>query len=578
MAWAVTINAVDRTTLVQGATLRIQAPISNRGTCSFTIVSEDGSYIPELGWPVVVTKDAATLFTGVIERAPHSGFNRSTTTPIATAVQAVDNVYYLERRLVTSTIPAGTLEDALDFLEAEYFDNGLTLDAAQPTGPNLPELTYTNTPLSAVLNDLATRTGYIRRVDFDLTVLLYAPGAIAAPFDIADDDGQIDGDLDVEPSDADYANRVVVVYGPDGLKDKTVPFTADGSEDTFQLPYPIAGPIPGTNAGAVGYAIVNVPAEGGNESIASVSGAIWLYDHAAMTIQRVIGGAPAAGDFSITFEVLFPQSVSAEDAGEISARGLWERRYERPDIEHPDEALQFAEAQLALAIARPRTLRYPTTTDGLRPGQEQAIEATIRQVDATCIIQQVNSRDIGGGQLLHEVTAIEGTASPRPWQSTISGWSGPAVGPGSTIPATPPDLNSAVKFASVTLTHAQILTLDTAPTVMVPAPGAGFVHVPIALAVVQNFTVGYGQSVDWAVTWTGAAFTMPNGAHSFVSTFTGEYFINRAIPTFDAGLSIFENKALEIATAGLAGISSGGDAANELVATVAYFTVDVSAI
>ncbi len=91
------------------------------------------------------------------------------------------------------------------------------LDPDQVDGPSLPELVYTYSKLADVLGQFSTLSGYVFEVDYDKILRMFSPGSLAAPFNIAAGDGNIQGDVTVETSritaGQNYANRVIVKAG-----------------------------------------------------------------------------------------------------------------------------------------------------------------------------------------------------------------------------------------------------------------------------------------------------------------------------------------------------------------------------
>lgn len=225
-------------------------------------------------------------------------------------------------------------------------------------------------------------------------------------------------------------------------------FNGDGVTATFTL----AGRVVSTQ----GYVLY---ADATNDQVAETLGAAnatWILDTLANTITSVltppyrVNPPPTGSVMSITYRAAFLSSsiVSASDAGEIAAHGIWETVIQLP----PDASPALAQALVAQELARRKVLQklvhVKTYQTGARPGMSQTIQSAKRGISSsTFLIQEVNIVDQGlaSGDLLYSITALASPLFQPTWQSTVKQWSqtgggatlAPAVAGGVAVPALP---------------------------------------------------------------------------------------------------------------------------------------------
>ena len=389
---------------------------------------------------VSVAFNGSTLFGGTITTPSQAGFGGVGLAPITTAIDAQDHNAFTERRVVTATIPAGTLKAALIALAPYYTPYGITLDAAQADGPTLPTLVYDMKPLTEVFAELELVSGYLREVSASQVLGMYANGTVVAPFDITDGDGNIDGDLQIRPTRTGYANRVMVRAGS-GQAVVPQTWTADGSATSWVADIAAAGPG--------GYGVVTLTPPGNLYCTVDdgSGGGMFSWDWPTHTLTSNIG-APAAG-VVLSFPYLgqYPFTVqapaaSSEPTAEQTAHGLWEIVVTAPDVFDAARAQATADAELAKRLAAAtREAKYTTYRDGLRPGMTQTINSATRHVNSSFVITQIHVTD-KGPLLRYEVTAIEGPTIPGSFRDTYVSWGG-----GSTVVAAAP-ANTGVSVSS----------------------------------------------------------------------------------------------------------------------------------
>ncbi len=209
MALVLTIDAVEKT--IQPG-WRITKQVNGRDQFTFAVLSADGSYRPALDDEVLLADGATSYFGGFVVKTSEAGLGGYGVTPIVTMVTAESFDQYADRRYAWLTVAAGNLRAALTaYLAGAWIDAAVTLDAAQADGPALPALTYSEIKGSDLLNDLMTQSGgYVWRIDADKKLKMFLPNTEAAPFNITVPNCKAIGDVTVEPTRLNYANRIVI--------------------------------------------------------------------------------------------------------------------------------------------------------------------------------------------------------------------------------------------------------------------------------------------------------------------------------------------------------------------------------
>jgi len=450
-----TIDGVERQ--VRRGTLRLVRRANVRPTLECEIQSLDGSYIPPKYGQLLITENGTPLFGGRVDHPSTSGIDGEPVEQITTRVDCVDNNALADDLYLQTTFPGGTVKEFLQWVITGYLGaKGTTLDPLQLDGPVLPMVAYTYRSqklVSAGLTDAcAAAVGWTWNISAANVLSASPPGALVAPFDIADGDWRAIGDVRLDSTAEQYGNRVIVV-GNDalivGYKDDLTAKT-DGSRVTFPLTLTPPGEIPHLpNAGVVwvqsdaGYMV---------QETLGLANATWIYDPTTNAITDTgdtypadvytPGGVTAYRPFPLpTGRPVYlvydgtPLAIAiANDTVEQGGpRGVVERIITNNS---GDQATLDAAAQAALiqAVAVPDTVQYDTDELGLAPGMLQTITEPLRGISGQFLIQQIETRDIENVDpdddtplLRHTITAVQyagaATAYPGTVGSLYTQWS-----------------------------------------------------------------------------------------------------------------------------------------------------------
>jgi hypothetical protein len=211
MATTLTINATSLTAyLALGWT--VQRTLNGIGVFTGEILSADGVYHMDLDHltELIDTTHGVILFGGPVTSFVEHGVGNVGRTAFQTRFTAHDFNAYASRRFITLDIAAGTLKAALTAIVGYITPGGL--HPSQVDGPSLPALSYVNMKGVDVLNDLSILSGgWLWNVNDNQVLRMEAPTTNAAPFNIVAGVGcKAVGDITVEPTRENYANRVLV--------------------------------------------------------------------------------------------------------------------------------------------------------------------------------------------------------------------------------------------------------------------------------------------------------------------------------------------------------------------------------
>jgi hypothetical protein len=425
-----TVDGVEVRPLI--ATFEVRETVGGVSTLSCDIVSF-GSPVMRYGVfsAVVVVEDGVTIFAGTVTQAREQGaggpvLDAAGNPQIVTTITAEDYNRLADRVSATETVTAGTLLKAfLTTLVTNYLAAfGVSLDASQVNGPALPAMSFDIARLTDVLQALADATGYLWRIDYDKKLRMWAEGDLVAPFDIDQSDvpAKWGGDVTVETILGDtYANRVKVVGDPISVVGHTETFTGNGVDDSVTLEYTLT-----KHYGYVTYDTIFQTLRTPDDPDA----ASWTYDPADNSLTRTAGPIGSGKILSITFDGTFSARATAEDAGEISAHGLYEHIEHRSDITTTAAAQSIADAILAqLLDSGEQTVTYTTrfSAPTLRAGQRQTIDAPARDLSDDFIIRDLRiftetNPMSADGWLTREVSAKQQQVLAGKWQQTYHDW------------------------------------------------------------------------------------------------------------------------------------------------------------
>ncbi|HXH05848.1 MAG TPA: hypothetical protein VNI83_04585 [Vicinamibacterales bacterium] len=189
-------------------TIWMEGPITSYTGTSLTVnvtaTSGSGTYSD---WEV-----GRRIFGGFIQARRERGLGGHGVAALEHEITAIDYRQLAERRVVNLALPAGTLRQALEALDDYLVPYGVSLDPDQATGPSIGPLTLDYASVLQALDAVSDISGWVWEIDSYKLLRMFAWNSRAAPVNIDVPSQRAIGDIEVEPTREDYANRVIVLY------------------------------------------------------------------------------------------------------------------------------------------------------------------------------------------------------------------------------------------------------------------------------------------------------------------------------------------------------------------------------
>jgi hypothetical protein len=387
--------------------------------------STDATYRPARDVEIIITRDGTRIFGGYTDLIRETSIGGEPFFPIEYSIDCIE-------------IAEGTtLHAALTALVSELSDYGVTLDAGQVTGPNLPLIQYDAMSVAAILNEISTITGYIWRIDYNNVLKAYLPGTDVAPFNVVEfaQPETWFGDISLEPARTNYANRVLLRFGT-GSQEVIDNFTGNGATTAFPINYfPLVAHRGYVNVGGTVDANGNVVG-GANETLSIGGGGTWDYTPATGVVTRT-SAVTAGAVVNFQYTAQFPITFEANDITEQPP--VRDVIVTAPNIFNVGAAEQAAFAVLPRYTAQPRIAHYKTFNHGLKVGMEQTITVTRRGLAGFVgYITDISVHHLEGDHMQYTVTVLEGTLLQHSWRDVYGEWTELGGGGGAAITATAP--------------------------------------------------------------------------------------------------------------------------------------------
>jgi hypothetical protein len=420
-------------------TLKIEQLSGARHVCSFEWEDIGGAgYAPQFGDEVVVTNDAVleyeefVEFSGPVTTIGDEGLVGNALVDLKRSIVASDHRARCDQRLVTAAYPAGTLLGAVlaDLCTTYLAIFGITLDPEQADGPEIPALSYSDTYLTEVLNDLQTRTGYIWDVSFAKVFGAYPAVSKPAPDEVTSTNG-VAVRISSERTRTAYRNRQRVIAGTAGQRIIDTVFQGDGVARAFDLRYP------GTGLGLpmlCWETIGGVPLYSGLDWYAGdpvdYTTSWWVFNANQPTSEygRVVQHASrptlAVGE-TLTVRQVVDFPVVFEVHLESWHTDPWDHIVSRPDCYDRDAAEALAAELIAENQTEERT-RLTSHLGGFRPGQHLPITIPERGLSGLHVVTSATAGDDVATEdgVSYEIECVAGAAPGQTFLDTYRQWAG----------------------------------------------------------------------------------------------------------------------------------------------------------
>lgn len=391
MAWKLEIATVNKTSSIESTrTTQIERLLNERARMRFSTVP---GYVPARFATVkAYAQDGVTpIFGGVITGRGLADFGIATVNPYYTDAECGDYFTYFDWAYVSLTYTSPvTLETVMnDFVAALPVTYGITVDAAQVTGPTLAPFTWDRKRGSDAVRELSGRTGYVSTISPLKAWKMFIPGTDPAPFTITDGAPHCRSFRWCD-SDQTPANSVTGIFGPNGEWESTQYWIADGVATSWvsDLPARLApAQLLEVNDGVTPYlALVGAFGSGG---------VAFEWDDATHTLHVGTAPVPAAGvRLSFGPTTAFPSNTGYLAQGPFviteasGATPVIEVQYRDESILMYGQGLEDVLGRLAQLNQQPREIEVESDEAGwatVAPGQALTVALTAR-VTGTFVI------------------------------------------------------------------------------------------------------------------------------------------------------------------------------------------------
>lgn len=400
MAFTITINAVDKTSMIKAKSLSIKDALTSKvDTCSFILEDIAGTNKPQEGQEVIVTYGGTKIFAGNIIRKPQTQISPGI---YKYAVNCVDYSRSLDKKLVVQSYTEKTCAYIINDIITKY-TSGFTQNHVQ-TGPTVNFIAWNYKPVGQCIKELARLTHYDWYVDYDKDIHFFARETNAAPYELNEtaSSGRYKG-LSIDIDKSQLKNRVFVRGGYYLSNLYTQEKVADGEQLEFLLAYGPQTPMKVyVDDVEKTLGIDNIDTAGKDFVVNVTEKTIKNLDYAKLTAGQV---------FKATYTYKVPILCMVEDTESQNAvkaieggDGIYEALVTDESIETNEAARDRARAELKQYSNALVKGSFKTDQDGYRSGQLLTVNIPTRSINSQYLIQAVTKKSIGGGYLEYTVT------------------------------------------------------------------------------------------------------------------------------------------------------------------------------
>lgn len=402
MSATITIGGVDKSTLVDFKTFRIDDYLTARvNVCRF-IVNTPNTYTPEVGLEVVVTESGTKLFGGYITRRKCYRLEGAN---LRYEIECQDYTVLMTKTLAVKTYTDSTCATIIADLISSYCSGyGLT-ETNVETGPTLDRIQFDYMNIADCLKKICKYTGYDWYVDYDKDIHFIETVSHAAAFDVTDSTAV--EDLEIEKDISKVRNRIFVRGGTYLSTSYTQNELGDGTKKDFALEHSAHNLVVTVNAvgQTVGTGYLH------EDDLDDVTYNCLNYYQQAFVRFHTAPPNGEAVNFTYTYDI--PVLIRRQDLASIEAMktiggadaadGIREMYIKDFSLKDKDEARTRADYEIE-KYSNPRfSGSYRTRTSGLVSGTVQNINSTDLNENEDFIITQVTIRLKPNGKHSYDV-------------------------------------------------------------------------------------------------------------------------------------------------------------------------------
>lgn len=398
MSLVITIGGVDRTASVSVGSLRKTDNLNQQVDQLDFRVKKYGAltYVPTLGDEVVVTRNGAIIFGGVVVRISESVRASKILTYKA---QCADYSQFLKRELVTERYENTTVGAIVADIIANYTSDSFT--TGNVVGSQAVEsFSFNRLTVADSLQKLADAISYVWYVGYDKDIHFFPKNTELGPA-LSDTSGNYVYDSLEIVEDLTQVRNSVLVQG--GEAQSTTPrtelFDGDGAKEQFALANKFAS-LPTVT-------VDSTPQTVGVEFLDNDGSYDCLWNFNEKYIRFTSGNTPGSGtnNVEVSGTYLYPIVVRVPAPASIASFGTYEFPITDKSIKSQAEAIERAMAELRVYQNKLHEGSFRTYADGFRSGQVITINSAQRGKSIDVLIQSVAAamRDPMGDRFEYEV-------------------------------------------------------------------------------------------------------------------------------------------------------------------------------
>ncbi len=378
---ALTVAGVDRKSLLVPGTLRVEGELNARNTCAFALRDPIGTARPLVGQTVVVMVDSIVRFAGTIDRYSEKNLsNRASATTVEYQLDCVDYNQLADRHLVAEAYDDFTMKTiAQDIVTDHLAADGVTLDAAFPTGPIIDYIQFNYDSAAKAFDELSEITGYFWDIGYDKVLRFLDRTTMTAPASLTQSAGiDLAYSLESTRTREQYRNEQLLRGGM--TRTQTVQVEeqkGDGATQSFLVALPIAS-VPTVKVNGVAKTVGIRQVETGKD---------WYWQESSDSITQEFSATKLTSSDTLRVEYTgyFPLLTIHREGGAVADRqtveggsGLYQQ------LEHDEGITQssFARDRAAGLIRRfgviNTELRFASRVAGWQAGQLLSVARRIR--------------------------------------------------------------------------------------------------------------------------------------------------------------------------------------------------------
>lgn len=381
MSLVITIDGVDRTSIIDTRSLQIKDKLNNRtNECTFAIKKYGSEGIkPSLDDEVIVTLNGTVIFGGVIVSYDESVEGKNV---LNYDITCKDYSQYLNRRLVTERYEDMTINDIIADLLDVYAEDFTNNNVIAPV--TIDSISFNRITVSQCLDKLAKLVSYSWYIDNEKDIHFFSKNTEVSPFNITDtSNNYIYESLNINKDLSQIRNKIIVQGGEEVGVERSQSFDGDGTNNIFTLAYKYSS-LPTVTVDSVAQNV-------GIENLQNEASYNVMWDFNQKTLRFTTGNEPASGtnNIVVTGTPLYPILVQVPSPVSIGEYGVYEYAITDRTIKSRDEAIDRAIAELTAYGESISEGSFKTYRSGLRAGQTITVNSALRGINEGFLIQDV---------------------------------------------------------------------------------------------------------------------------------------------------------------------------------------------